>query len=214
MPNEKLELECPGCGAPVKINTMEFVDVQENPELKSQIIEGEFFLTQCEECGDLLLVEYPLTYVDADRKLTVYMEPEHDEEVLENLNSLDIPVTDEDADKNFRLVYNGVQLMEKILIAEKGRDDRVIELYKFLIWDQVKEEWPDLEPGDLLYMFDDEEEYLVIWTSDNGDDEKLTITLDDEMYDGIEEDYMQYMQIEPGEYAEVDQDWISERFTR
>ena len=112
------------------------------------------------------------------------------------------------------MVSNGVSLMEKILINENGRDDRVIELYKFVIWDQVQEEWPDLEPGDLLYMYDEDGEYLVIWPSDNGDDEKLTIELDEEMYQDLKGDFLEVMEIPPTHYAEVDQYWIRQRFEK
>jgi hypothetical protein len=104
--------------------------------------------------------------------------------------------------------------MEKILIAEGGRDDRIIELYKFIVWDGVKEEWPDLEEGDLLYMFEDDEEFLVVWPSENGDGEKLTMSFDEELYDELAENYSEVMSIPSGKYAEVNQRWIGERFER
>ena len=112
------------------------------------------------------------------------------------------------------MVGNGVSLMEKILLAENGRDDRVMELYKFTVWDQVQDEWPDLEPGDLLYMYDEDGEYLVIWTSDNGEDEMLSIELDEELYQELAKNYLQHMEVPATHYAEVDQYWIRQRFER
>ena len=140
--------------------------------------------------------------------------PAHEEDLLDQLNSLDVPGADLDSESQFRLTSNGLNLMEKILIFERGRDDRILELYKFIIWEDVKEQWDDLEQGDLLFMFDDEEDYFVIWTSDNDNDEKLTIPIDDELYSELEENYFEALSIPPGKYAEVDQEWISERFER
>ena len=133
---------------------------------------------------------------------------------LDQMNSLDIPPVDDTADVVYRVVGNGVSLMEKILLAENGRDDRVMELYKFTVWDQVQDEWPDLEPGDLLYMYDEDGEYLVIWTSDNGEDEMLSIELDEELYQELAKNYLQHMEVPATHYAEVDQYWIRQRFER
>jgi hypothetical protein len=80
------------------------------------------------------MVEYPVMYMDPSRKLNIYMAPDHEEDLLDQLNSLDIPDADVDEESVYRLTSCGVQLMEKILIAESGRDDRIIELYKFIVW--------------------------------------------------------------------------------
>lgn len=212
--SEIIEVECPNCGETLKVNMNEFVDVVENPEYKSKIIEGDFFLNQCPGCGDAIMVEYPVMYMDPSRKLNVYMAPEHEADLLDQLNSLEIPENDEDEDRIYRLTSCGVQLMEKILIAERGKDDRIIELYKFIIWDSVKEEWPDLEEGDLLFMFDDDEEYFVVWPSDNENGEKLTVPFDQSMYAELAENYTEVMGIPANKYAEVDQKWIDDRFER
>jgi hypothetical protein len=212
--SEIIEVECPNCGETIKVNMNEFVDVSENPEYKASIIEGDFFLKECPGCGDSVMVEYPLMYMDPDKKLNIYMAPDHEPDMLDQLNSLDIPDSDLDPDAIFRLTNSGIQLMEKILIAERGRDDRLVELYKFLIWDSVKEEWADLEEGDLLFMFDEEEDYLVIWPSDNDDGEKLTIPFDDDLYNDLKSNYIDVISIPDNNYAEVDQAWIAERFEK
>lgn len=214
MTAEILEVECPNCGQFLQIPQNEFVDVKENPEYKERIIDGSFFLHPCEDCGDMVLIEYPMMYMDPDKKLNIYMAPDHEEDLIHQLNSLDVPPQALDEEMVFRLVPNGLSLMEKILMWEAGRDDRALELYKFVIWDQVQAEWPEIQPGDLLYMFDEDGEYFVIWPSDNGRGEKLTVPVDQAMYEEILEDYMDVMEIPAGKYAEVDQYWIGRRFQR
>lgn len=209
-----MKIECPKCGKNIDFNTNAFVDVKENPELKPAIIQGEFFMITCTDCGDQTLVEYPLTYMDPDKKLNIHMEPGHDKTLLDNLNSLELPEEAIDKEAVFRVVNNGVELMEKILIYEKNRDDRVIELYKFIIWNKVLEIWPKLIPGDLIYGFDNEGEYLIIWTSDNGKGEKFTIPMEEKIYMGLKDNYKKQLEIQPGKYAEVNQDWVGRRFSR
>ena len=212
--SEMIEVECPNCGEKINVNMEEFVDVTENPEYKAAIIEGDFFMRECPGCGQNIMVEYPVMYMDPSRKLNIYMAPDHEDDMLEHMNSLEIHEPEIDEEAIFRLTSSGIQLMEKILIAEHGRDDRLIELYKFVLWDNVKEEWPELEYGDLLYMFDEDGEYLVIWTSENEAEEKLTIPIEEELYDDLKSNYMEMLAIPPNEYAEVDLNWIGERFTR
>ena len=212
--SEIIEVECPNCGETIKVNLNEFVDVVEDPEYKAQIVAGDFFLNECPNCGDAVMVEYPVMYMDPSRKLNVYMAPEHENDMLDQLNSLNVPEADQDHEAIYRLTSCGAQLMEKILIAECGRDDRIVELYKFIVWDSILDEWPELEEGDLLFMFEDDEEYLVVWPSENDNGEKLTMPFDENLYDELLDNYIEIMGIPANKYAEVDQKWIGDRFER
>jgi hypothetical protein len=63
-------------------------------------------------------------------------------------------------------------------------------------------------------MYEDDEEFLVVWPSDNGDGEKLTMSFDPELYAELAENYSDVMKIPASKYAEVNQSWIGERFER
>ncbi len=214
METEMIDVRCPECDEVIQVPIHEFVDVSEDPEAKEKIIQGEYFMNECPGCGDMVMVEYPLLYVDPAHKLNVRMDPEHEEDALDVLNSLEVPNPEDVADQSFRLVSTGLELMEKILIAERGLDDRIVELYKFIIWDDVKEMWPELEPGDLVYSFDETGDYLLVWTSQNENEEMLTVEMDPELYQELQMQAMGVVDIAPGEYAEVNQEWIGERFEK
>ena len=130
---ENNKIRCPECGKEINVYVKEFVDVATNPEYKEQILNGTFFLAVCPECGSETLMEYPIMYIDSEKKLNIYMAPEHDDDLLKQLNSLEIPYGEEEKDAIFRVTSGGDELLEKILIAEGGRDDRIIELYKLII---------------------------------------------------------------------------------
>lgn len=204
--------DCPGCGGEIKMNVYEFVDAQTDPELKEAIINGTFFLAECPECGESTLAEYPVMYTDSEKKLNVYMAPGYEPELLEQLNSLDIEDTDLDEEAAFRLVENGGELLEKILIAEAGRDDRVMELYKAIACENIKEDFPELRPEEMLYFKDDEgEEMFIVFDIENPLGEQLTIEIDPEVYEQLENDCIEALWIPPGEYQVVNAGWLEER---
>lgn len=209
---EIFEMKCPECDETIKIPMEEFVDVSQDPEKKPKIIEGEFFLNICPNCGCRIMVEYPVMYMDPTCKLNVYMEPGHDEDLLEQLNSLDVPEDETDSEAIYRLTDCGLGLMEKILICDGGRDDRIIELYKAAIWEQVKEDWPDLEYGDMIYTKIGDEECFAVWPATNEKGEKMVVSFSADFYDYLEDSYLNTLHIPPGIYAEVDQYWIRDRF--
>ncbi|WP_462377895.1 hypothetical protein, partial [Emergencia timonensis] len=118
---------------------------------------------------------------------------------------------DLDEEAIFRVVGNSAELLEKILLADGGRDDRVMELYKAIIVENMKEEWPDVKIRDLLYFFDNGEEYFIIWDYDNAAGEQLTVNVDDELYTQLKDDYLAALAIPANKYAEVNDKWLAER---
>lgn len=208
---ERAKFKCPKCGCEITANLKEFVDVVEEPEYKEQIMNGRFFLVKCPNCGDETLAEYPVMYMDPSKKLTVYMVPDHREELLEQLNSLDIPDNEIDEEAVFRVVGSSAELLEKILLADGGRDDRLIELYKAVIVENIREEWPKIQPKDLLYFYSGEEEYFIVWGFENENGDQMTVNLDRELYDILKRDYMEDLDVPAGKYAEVDARWLQAR---
>lgn len=208
---EREKFKCPNCGNEMTVDLKEFVDVTENPEYKTQIMNGQFFLVKCPKCGDETLAEYPVMYMDPSKKLTVYMVPDHDPALLSQLNDLDIPDNEIDEEAVFRVVSSADQLLEKILIADGGRDDRLIELYKAVIIQNIREEWPEVQHEDLLYFLGQGEEYFIAWGIENAKGEQMTINLEDKFYNILKDEYLEALSIPAGKYAEVNEAWLQER---
>ena len=150
--------------------------------------------------------------MDPEKKLTIYLAPDHEPGLVDQLNSLEIPDEAVDEEAVFRVVSFSSQLLEKIMIFDNGRDDRVMELYKAVVTESIREDWPDVTPVDLIYYANDGEEYLIIWDESTAPgDEKLTVLLDDGLYKRLEDDYGYALRIPAGKYAEVDSLWLAER---
>ena len=208
---EREMLNCPNCEAEIGFKPIEFVDVSTDPDYKEKIMNGQFFLVKCNECGAEIMVEYPVMYMDPEKKLNIYMAPDHDGELLEQLNSLDVPGCEEDKDAIFRLVGSPTELLEKILMADGGRDDRIIELYKAIIVENLREDFPQVSPQDLLYYVDGDEEYLIVWDFENEEGEQLTISIEEDLYQDLYNDFLDALEIPANKYAEVDAVWLLDR---
>ncbi len=204
-------LNCPNCDMEIGFKPIEFVDVSTDPDYKEKIMNGQFFMVKCPECGAEIMVEYPIMYMDPDKKLNIYMAPDHDGDLLDQLNSLDVPEADIDEDAVYRLVNGPTELLEKILLADGNRDDRIMELYKALIVESIREDFPQVQPQDLLYYVDGNEEYFIVWDYENEDGEQLTIEVDEELYQQLVEDHMPALMIPANKYAEVDAVWLMDR---
>ena len=207
---ENKKIVCPKCGEMINVHIKEFVDVTTDPVYKEQMLNGTFFLAKCPECGDETLMEYPLMYIDSEKKLNIYMSPEHEDDLLEQLNSIQVPYGEEEDEAVFRVTSGCDALLEKILIAEKNRDDRVIELYKLIVAESLKEELPGISSAQFLYYYEGNEEFFIIFGYDNEDEEQLTVPFDEELYRELEKDYKDDLYIPPNQYAEVNADWMKE----
>lgn len=206
------KIVCQTCGEEINVPMNEFVDISEDPGYKESILNGTFFMVKCPNCGDETLVEYPMMYMDPEKKLNIYMAPGHGDDLVDQLNSLEIPDSDVDEDAVFRVVEYSSQLLEKIMIFDNGRDDRVMELYKVIVTESIRQDWPDVTAEDLIYFTDKGEEYLIIWDAGmSPEGEKLTVLLDDALYKRLENDYGYALKIPAGKYAEVDSAWLAER---
>lgn len=208
---EREKIDCQGCGHELMLDIQEFIDVTTDPEYKEKIKTGELFLVQCPECGAQTMAEYPLMYMDPSKKLNIYFSPDHEDDLLEQLNSLELPESELDDEAVFRLVSDGAALLEKILIFDGGRDDRIVELYKALVYENLKADWPKIYREDLLYFREKDEEFFIVWDYTNAAGEQLTVMFDEELYGQLKEDYLAALAIPAGKYAEVDAAWLSER---
>lgn len=206
------KIKCPGCGHMIETQLQDFTDAAESPQDKEKIKSGEFFMVECSECGEKIFAEHPLMYTDSEKDLHIYLAPEHEDDLLEELNGIPLPEDIPASEGIFRVVSDGAALLEKIMIFDAGRDDRVMELYKAMAFEMLKEDWPKIIRENLLYASDDDEgEFIIVWDYVNAAGEQLTMEFDEELYGRLEADYGAALSLPKGEYAEVNAEWLAER---
>lgn len=125
------DVGCPHCGAAVRTQMWPGICAQENPELRSRVLEETVFDWKCPECGYAAQFVYPCLYHDKERKFMVYVVPNGSGKEFQ-------PV---DVSEKFpqlsgvkkRVVSSPAELKEKILIFEAGLDDYAVEMVKYAL---------------------------------------------------------------------------------
>jgi predicted RNA-binding Zn-ribbon protein involved in translation (DUF1610 family) len=185
---------CPNCGEEHEVWVWSSVNVDLDPEQRARIIDSEFFVFTCPDCGNRAGFEYTFLYHDMKHGFMIYFisassEEEFDRD-LQNNEGFELELLG--AKEGFavfaeryrhRIVSSKYDLIEKISIFENSLDDRVIEVMKFFCMAKLDE---DLGGRHITRMFFSEEsgEYCFVVSLDDGD--IGTIGFSTSLYDDIQ----------------------------
>lgn len=95
-----------------------------NPELKSQIKDGSFFVVQCPACSEPMLCDDNFFYHDPTEHLLIVL-------------SKTVLSAEEKPGYTCRRVESVGELIEKINIVDAGLDDIAIELCKYILQQEM-----------------------------------------------------------------------------
>lgn len=133
-----ISITCKGCGRPQDFTTWTSLNVSLDRRRKQELLNGELTRFVCGTCGWTSEVIYPLLYHDMDATLMVWLWPTDTD-----LDASQLPDARNLPGYCCRIVCNRNELVEKILLAEAGFDDRVVEAFKlFLRAESAKGEHP------------------------------------------------------------------------
>lgn len=121
---------CSKCGQQHKIIIYKSINISDNPELKDKVKDGSLFLWECPHCGQVNLAKYETLYHDPAAKLMVWLVPAG--EVSEAQMKAITMHTKAMGGYTLRIVCDMGSLMEKVLIADAGLDDVVLEMCKYV----------------------------------------------------------------------------------
>ena len=117
-------------------------------------------------------------------------------------------------------IYDLINDFLEHLEIEAGRSKKTIENYRLYL-ERFVEISLEILNKDSMKASDITKELLRKYRirlnrygSDNGEDEMLSIELDEELYQELAKNYLQHMEVPATHYAEVDQYWIRQRFER
>ena len=121
---------CSKCGQQHKVTVYRSINTSETPELKDKVKDGSLFLWECPHCGQVNLAKYETLYHDPAAKLMVWLIPSG--EISETQMQAITMHTKAMGGYTLRRVNDMGSLMEKVLIAEAGLDDVVLEMCKYV----------------------------------------------------------------------------------
>ncbi|MFN7470326.1 MAG: CpXC domain-containing protein [Roseiflexaceae bacterium] len=67
-PPQMAQVACPSCQTPIRVGVINFIDANEQPQLKSILVGGRLNSAQCTACGAPISLAAPLVYHDATKQ--------------------------------------------------------------------------------------------------------------------------------------------------
>lgn len=126
--SDKMSIRCPKCNKVMEADVYTSITATLNPELKQQILDGEFHKVICPVCGAISHLQYNFLFHDPEYNYMISVGQDY----TAAMNKM--PAPDE---YKFRLVKNYIELNEKIRIFDAGLDDATVEGVKFLVTSKI-----------------------------------------------------------------------------
>ncbi len=121
---------CSKCGEQHKVIVYRSINTADNPELKAKVMDGSLFLWECPHCGQVNLAKYETLYHDPAAKVMFWLVPQG--EISETQMQAITMHTKAMGGYTLRRVNDMGTLMEKVLTAEAGLNDVVLEMSKYV----------------------------------------------------------------------------------
>ena len=137
------EITCPQCGKKHSFRVWDSINTREYPEMKEKVRNDEAFRYRCPDCGAAAILNYNFLYHQQEDKVLIFV----------------------DADGS------SYEEMKKIL-SQKGNafdgyrkrivlsyNDRIVEIIKASIWDNVEERYKDKHIDEIYFATNEDGEH-------------------------------------------------------
>ena len=206
MLHERTSITCPACGETVRAPKYDSVNVTSEPQKKRGVLDGELFTCTCPICGQETRLVYPFLYHDMQRRLMLYFCPEDFDVDLDELNEqmeYDSPFGG--SGYTLRHCTSYEMLLEKIRIFDMELDDRVVELCKLVLLDELAEEHPELDVKRALIDVRADQIYVAFIDVDG---DVFAIELPDDVYNRLWDLYFDFIEEYTDEgFCIIDSEW-------
>ncbi len=203
-------VKCPHCGKTSEFTVWDSINTDIDPDMEKAVRDRSAFLFHCPECGDETYFDYGFLYHNMTSKIMIQYadSDEMAEEFLdaikesENMEMLEDIVNN---DYTVRVVRSRNRLIEKLMIFDAGLDDRIIEIYKFMVLLKYQKEKEECEDPELyFYCGDDGKKAVFIYESG---EYICSSGLDDGLYKELAERYGNMLpEMQKGEMF-IDENW-------
>ena len=140
MSMERMEqVTCPHCGKQGTMQVWQSVNTAIDPETRELVRSGELFAYKCPSCGAVTNVNYGFLYHQMEDQLMIYYVTDEEScaSVAEMFSGQDERMgrlMDKSGVDGYlmRIVLSQNALREKLFIFDRGLDDRIVEILKYL----------------------------------------------------------------------------------
>ena len=148
------EITCPKCGKKTSFLVWDSINTMKDPEMKEKVRNDEAFRFHCPECGASALLNYNFLYHQQEDKVLIYVSADG-EDASEMAQILDQRGNAFDGYRK-RIVRSYNAFKEKLLILDAGFDDRIVEIIKSSVWDNVEAHYKDKKIDEIYFATNDD----------------------------------------------------------
>lgn len=148
------EITCPKCGKKTSFLVWDSINTMKDPEMKEKVRNDEAFCFHCPECGASALLNYNFLYHQQEDKVLIYVSADG-EDASEMAQILDQRGNAFDGYRK-RIVRSYNAFKEKLLILDAGFDDRIVEIIKSSVWDNVEAHYKDKKIDEIYFVTNDD----------------------------------------------------------
>ena len=178
-----------------------------SPQQRAGVLDRTLFVWECPECGTPLVVDAPFLYHDMRRRFLIRYCPQ-DADEAEFSDAVERAGIFEGSGYTLRAVESYEELIEKIVIFEHDLDDRVVELCKLALLEELREEQPQMKIRRVLIDAKGEE-VVAAFIDEDGD--VFALPLPDDLYNRLYDvcgDVCEEMT--GGGFERVDEKWAAD----
>ena len=145
------DVTCPSCKHVSQATMWDVLEAKCNPERAARLATGELLVHRCPECGVLVPLDYPLFYVDRDRKVAVYYPAGQGE--LEAISTLFVQANQRfrgidlvglrKQEFELRIALTRYELAEKVTAWRAGLNDKILEVFKQMLVRELNGRYPE-----------------------------------------------------------------------
>jgi hypothetical protein len=142
---------CPACGADSEFEAVMSVNADRRPDLRQEILDGTFQASACPKCGTQVRLPPEFTYLELRRRHWIAVHPFASRrdwpglepaalEAFDEAFGADAPPAAQELATGLlpRVVFGWAALQEKLLLADLGLDDAIVELLKITLLRDVE----------------------------------------------------------------------------
>lgn len=209
----KETIECPYCDHKQEFESYENIELSQDKDIRTKILNEELFSFTCEDCGKKAIIAFPCLFSDMDKKMLIWLIGDYTEDQKAALDDDLASSALSDAEKKFaddyqkRIVGSINELKEKILIAEDDLDDRVVEVLKMLCINEVIDQLMHLTLQEVRYNKTEAGQKFLVLVFAEKEPSMIEITMD--MYNTVKDMFMDdIIEATPKEgFAEINAFW-------
>ena len=204
------EITCPQCGKKSSFLVWDSINTLQNPEMKEKVRNDEAFRFLCPACGASAMLNYNFLYHQQEDKVLIFVNADgSDCQEMESI--LDQRGNAFDGYKK-RIVQSYNEFKEKLLILDAGLDDRIVEIIKSSIWDNVEAHYKDKEIDEIYFATNEDGAHGFLFRKQG----KMVASMefDDALYKAIKESALDRIEAASRHDLHINRKWAKDIIER